>query len=377
MRVLRLVSLIGLCLPLLLDARAVSGQQAAPAPPYPKTGVDYTGIDAFYRIADILAKDSEPTEREWTVMLATPGYRLVEIDNHGVRRRIDLALKPSRHAERDSVLNADGQLARTVRHLVEAVANRQRVLATRQALERSIADSISRAMARTERFLPPGTVERMGTPFIAFAVFADDGYAEEPGVLLDPLDVASHGLVDLIAHEFHHCLAGAMDRTFSQEQLMAMRPPPADIGLFLVFMHLRNEGIADQVDKTYPLPTQTGLEWYAKGYNEAYPRTPMLLHSLDSILTIAADHPERARTLVAPAQKLFWSNGHPNGAYMAREIVTTFGVDSLFPGLYDPIAFVRTYASAERKRGNPPPFSERTVRLLDSMVARFEKPTDR
>ena len=50
-------------------------------PPYPKTGVDYSGIDAFYRIADILAKDTEPTEGEWAAMLATPGYRMVQIDN--------------------------------------------------------------------------------------------------------------------------------------------------------------------------------------------------------------------------------------------------------------------------------------------------------
>ncbi|HEY2163093.1 MAG TPA: DUF5700 domain-containing putative Zn-dependent protease, partial [Gemmatimonadaceae bacterium] len=70
------------------------------------------------------------------------------------------------------------------------------------------------------------------------------------------------------------------------------------------------------------------------------------------------------------------SNGHPNGAFMAREIVETFGVDSLFPGLYDPVAFARTYASAERKRGNPPPFSEKTLRLFDAMAVRFARPTD-
>ncbi len=90
----------------------------------------------------------------------------------------------------------------------------------------------------------------------------------------------------------------------------ALRPPPTDIGLFFVVMHLRNEGIADQVDKPYPLPTQAGMEWYSKGYNEAYPRTPALLRSFDSLLTIAADHPQDVRSLVAPAQKLFWSNGH-------------------------------------------------------------------
>ncbi len=180
----------------------------------------------------------------------------------------------------------------------------------------------------------------------------------------------------MLAHEFHHCFTGKLDRTLSRPELMALRPPPTDIGLFLVLVHLRNEGVADQVDKTYPLPSQAGLEWYAKGYNEAYPRTPALLRSFDSLLTIAADHPENARALAPPAQKLFRSNGHPTGAHMAREIVETFGVDSLFPGLYDPMAFARTYASAERKRGNPPPFSGKTMRLFDSMTARFERPAE-
>lgn len=347
------------------------------APPYPKTGVDYSGIDAFYQVADVLATDAEPSERQWAALLATPGYRLVEIDNRGIRRRIELALKPSRRAERDSVLKTDNGSARVLRHLMSAVTDRQRVLATRQALERSIGDSIARATARTAKYLPAGTVDRFGPPFIAFAIFSDDGYAEEPGVLLDPLYVADHGLVDLIAHEFHHCFTGMTDRTLTRDQFMALRPLPNDIGLFFALMHLRNEGIADQVDKSYPLPTEAGMEWYAKGYNEAYPRTPMLLRSLDSLLSIAADHPESAQKIAGPVQKLFWSNGHPNGAYMAREIVETFGIDSLFPGVRDPIAFFRTYASAERKHGNAPPFSDKTMKVLDSMDARFETRNDR
>jgi len=373
MRTVQAAVLVGL---FIASAPRPAGGQSTPATPYPKTGVDYSGIDAFYRIADILAKDTEPTEREWAAMLATPGYRMVQIENRGIRARIDLALKPSRRVERDSVLKTDGEASRAVSHLIEAAADRQRVLATRQALQGSIADTIARASARTRRFLPAGTVERIGTPFIAFAIFADDGFAEEPGVLLDPLNVEKEGLVDLLAHEFHHCFTGTLDRTLPRAELMKLRPPPADIGLFFVLIHLRNEGIADQVDKPYPLPTQAGLEWYSKGYNDAYPRTPALLRSLDSLLTIAADHPEDARSLAGPAQKLFWSNGHPNGAYMAREIVETFGVDSLFPGLYDAVAFARTYASAERKRGNPPPFSEKTMKLFDSMTARFERPAE-
>jgi len=74
----------------------------------------------------------------------------------------------------------------------------------------------------------------------------------------------------------------------------------------------------------------------ATGYNAAYAKTPVLLHSLDSLLSMAADQPAQLGRITQKAGSLFWSNGHPNGAYMAREIVQTFGIDSLMPGVYNP-----------------------------------------
>jgi putative zinc-dependent peptidase DUF5700 len=68
---------------------------------------------------------------------------------------------------------------------------------------------------------------------------------------------------------------------------------------------------------------------------------------------------------------LFWSNGHPNGTYIAREIIETFGVDSLFPGVRDPAAFLRTYAAAERVHGRPAPFSAKTWRVIDALEAKY------
>jgi hypothetical protein len=39
-------------------------------------------------------------------------------------------------------------------------------------------------------------------------------------------------------------------------------------------MHLRNEGIADQIDKPYPIQAMSpSLAWYATAYNKAYAAT--------------------------------------------------------------------------------------------------------
>jgi hypothetical protein len=343
--------------------------------PYPTSGVDFSGIDGFYTIADLLSRDTEPTEAQWSALLGTPGYRLVEIDNRGIRKRIDLALKPSRRTERDSILKRDGDQAAALRHIIRAAAARDSVQQTRSLLERSTGDSVARALIATKRFLPAGIVERTPTPFIAFAIFAADGYAEQPGILLDPLYVHDNGLVELLSHELHHMYAGTIDRTRPFAELMAMKPVPTDGALFFAIFHLRNEGIADMVDKPRPLVAQSpSMQAYVTRYNAAYERTPQLLRTFDSLLVGVADHPGTAGPAGQAAQRLFVSNGHPNGAYMARTILETLGADSLMNGVRSPIGFVRTYAEAEIKRGNPPPFSPKALALFQAMEDRYIKP---
>jgi hypothetical protein len=72
--------------------------------------------------------------------------------------------------------------------------------------------------------------------------------------------------------------------------------------------------------------------------------------------------------------ELLPSGGHFNGSYVAREIYETFGVDSLYPGVHDFFAFLRIYASAEAKRGNPPPFSPKSVALLNALERKYLMP---
>jgi hypothetical protein len=354
-----------------LSAHYAGAQSPPKQPPYPKGGIDYSGIDEFYRVAAVLTKDIEPTAAQWRALMATPGYRLVEIDNEGIRDRIDLALKPSRRAERDSVIKANGDKARALRHLIRAAGDRAAIMKTRAILERSMNDSIAMAAQRTARFLPKGTIERFPTPFIGFAIFLDDGYAEDPGVLLDPLYVQDNGVVALLSHEFHHSYTGLVDHLVKRADIEAMATPPADVRLFLAVMFLRNEGIADQVDKTYPLPANPKADWYAPVYNAAYAKTPAFIHSLDSLLALAADRPAQTAPAGEKANAMLKLGGHPNGAYVAREIVETFGIDSLMPGVYSPIAFLRTYASAEARRGNPPPFSAKAWSELAALEKHY------
>src|SRR5262249_25156221 len=110
---------------------------------------------------------------------------------------------------------------------------------------------------------------------------------------------------------------------------------------------------------------------YAKRYNEAYARTPEVIRSIDSALVVAADDSTKLREVGRRVQDLLPSAGHYNGSYVAREILETFGVDSLYPGVSNQFAFLRAYAAAEKRRGNPPPFSPKAVAFLDALENKY------
>jgi hypothetical protein len=228
---------------------------------------------------------------------------------------------------------------------------------------------VNEAVALAARFLPPHATEGKDPPLVAFALFRDDAYSLGPlGVIVDLDNVSEEGgLTLLLAHEFHHSYLSALSKI---PRLIADQPAAI---LVNALSNMRNEGIADLIDKPYPLsyPNSPGLSRYAQRYNEAYARTPAVLHSIDSALVVAADDSMQLRPVGRRVQTLLPSSGHYNGSYVAREIYETFGVDSLFPGVTNPFAFLRTYAAAEAKRGNPPPFSPKAVTLLDALERKY------
>jgi hypothetical protein len=346
------------------------GAQSAPA----KTGVNFSSIDQFWRIADMLVKDIEPSEADWQAMLTSTGYRLSLQVVPTTRNDMEIALKPSRRHEFDSVTTNNKDHpddASRVRHIAGAYTHRTALDRLRDSLSRSL--PIPAAVKLAARFLPPHATERVDPPLVAFAIFRDDGYSLGPeGVILDLDRVYQHGgLTMFLAHEFHHSYVSALSKI--------ARPSPNDpAGLLVNTLNaLRNEGIADLIDKPYPVsyPNDSLMSLYAARYNEAYARTPQVIHSIDSLLVITANDSTQLLAVGRRVQQLLPSSGHYNGSYIAREIYETFGADSLFPGEQSQFAFLRTYASAEKKRGNPPPFSPTSLALFDALERKYEKPT--
>jgi len=148
------------------------------------------------------------------------------------------------------------------------------------ALEPAMPDTIAVAVTSAARFLPAGAAEHAVPPLVTITFFASDGYSQQPGIVLDLYHVRENGLTNFLSHEFHHSLSSRVDRVGQVTGAYARlyQPLPA----------LRNEGIADMIDKPHPLTGPPGMQWYATAYNAACDATPAKLRLLDTLLVVAA-----------------------------------------------------------------------------------------
>lgn len=347
--------------------------EADSLPQLPRTGLDFSAVDQFWHVADLLAKDAEPSEADWRALATSVGYRLSLRVVPTTRADLEIALRPSKRAIFDSVSTLKTDEGARVRHLAATFTHRAELERYRDSVARSL--PVQQAIALASRFLPPHATDGKDPPLVAFALFRDDAYSLGPEAIVVDLDhvYEEGGLTELLAHEFHHSYLSG---------LSAIKYPDGNdpsVPLVRALTFARNEGIADLIDKPFPLSYEKSpiMSAYAKRYNEAYVRTPQVVHEIDSALVVAAGDSTRLRDAGARVQQLLPSAGHFNGSYVAREIYETFGVDSLFPGVRNPFAFWRTYAEAEAKRGNPPPFSTKAVALLDALERRYlaDKPS--
>lgn len=327
-------------------------------PALPKSGLDFSGIDRFWRVVDTLTADREPSEALWHSMFVTPGYRLSFFNVQPLRSDYELAFRPSRARERDSILAHKGDDADRLNHLGRAIVQRRELERFRDSLART--DVTRDALAITARFLPPGTTQGATPPFVAFAVFREDAYATGPRtVCVDLIRALDGGLDVLLAHEFHHTFLYAITR------VPIVSDDSADGLLMNTLTAVRAEGLADLIDKPSLLAAPPpDLASYAKRYTRERDSAVVTLRAIDAVLANASRDSASLRTAGRRVSALLWSGGHPVGGYMARRIVDTFGIDSILPGAYSPFAFFRTYIAAERAHGTASPFSAGTNALL-------------
>jgi hypothetical protein len=352
---------------LLIGASRLDAQRVQPTR---ANDLDFSGINELWRVVDILTQDQQPSDAQWQALLTTPGYQMAQlVVGPAIREDIELAFRPSRRAAFDSVARLPTDRAMRLQHLARAGSLRPMLLAFQDSLSRS--SPVREAVNVASRFLPPGATSAAEPPLVAFALFRDDGYALGPGILLDLLHAYESDAVLSLAHELHH--------EYVRRAFVPAPPLPNDsvrrrneLALRNALQSLRNEGIADLIDKPYPLTSSNPMRAaYVARYNEEYARTPATLRELDSLLSVVARDSTQIVAVGERARALLWSNGHPNGAYIARTIQQRFGVDSLLAAIANPAALLRTYGAAEVARGNPAPFSPAAWRVIEAFERRY------
>ncbi|MBC7896473.1 MAG: hypothetical protein H7066_13745 [Cytophagaceae bacterium] len=314
---------------------------------------DWSGVDAFWRIHDVLVAGAEPTAAQWTALFATPGYALLEERERrgaALRRAFRLAYKPSL---RDS-LEAEGRttswIAMVLPHLAEVSRQRTAIDAFFQQV--TATKTLDSGAVLAQAWLPAGTTANLAAPEVSWAVFRDArGY---PRIVLDPLYVMRHGAAhELLGHELHHNYRNRIARP--------MKSFGSDL-LPWALVNVEVEGIAGLVDKRpaielddaglrkrYP-DGSSGAEYF-RAYPKVYADSPRWLRFADSMLVVIAATPDSAQR-AAKGRHLHGAlpdNGRAMGSWMSEAILATLGRERLLSVVGDAFGFWLAYDEAARR----------------------------
>lgn len=324
---------------------------------------------AAMQLFQSIAEGRAVSDAAWEHVFREDGYRSYLSYSDSVykkqllKRTAALVFDPTKVSERDSLLALPIQLNRQGFELMlthNLYALSKRMEEARQFLQNTdFANVLSQADSVARRNLPADIeVGFEVLKDVQFIISDADGKVTTHAIVVDvntALEFGDKGLVNLIAHEFHH-----------DYRALAFQPPTSALGSELNRLH--QEGVADLIDKEVPPVTRMGLfpESVVELYNDLYVSTPYILQTLEEMVDehIAGDLSREA--LDEKLRGYFKFGGHPNGYYMALLIKDELGMQPLFDTYDDPIAFVQLYNQVAAKRSEEHVFSDAFIEYAES-----------
>ena len=354
---------ISLVLPVLLVT-------CADDPPPPNPNFDFSGVDKFWEVVEILEADLYPFEEVWDTLFANPGYAALvesEFTREFFIEKMQIAFMPSKAPmkKQQTKVNADPYL----RHY-NRVKQMQSLLATHRQwlLEAPMMREVTRAV---RQYLPEHLFVNYPLPPIAFVIFANDSRGYSPVVmdLLYALDQEEH-LVLRMGHEAHH---------YYRNKLLVYDPAKVrrrDRDVVWVLNQIHAEGLADRVDRR--------VLYFQKGYLENMPeaqlfkarvaQVPEVLESLDRLLSQMAGSRGDYSQLGRRMRELLPMSGHATGYYLTSVIVKRFGNEELNKRVGNPFAFFHLYHLASiMPESNTHIFSPKSVAFVQALQARYSR----
>ena len=311
----------------------------------------------------------------WDSLFATPGYAALE-EREGKREILTAAFRfafsPRLRPTIDSVMEAGGFLAYSVRHLLTLPGLRDSLRQYTEQMRHG--REYEEALRRAQEFLPSGLTTEHEAPPVSLVFFAPDGRGY-PSILVGDLRniMLNPDPAGFFAHEMHHYFR-------NQVSVLSDDFDDDDFYTMYVFINTEEEGIADQLDKDAALrateeelgrmyPDAGRRDFYSR-YRVAVDAAPAELSRVDSTLSaIASGH--AAEDASRQLHGSLAIGGRPLGAFMAKTIIDHFSTDRLAATVGDPFAFWRLHDEAAAQDDRAPGLSDGTRALLDEFEARY------
>ncbi len=348
-------SLIALLLAAPILIRAAGAQEST---------FDFSGVDLFWKITEVLSRDEEPRPEEWAALFATPGYReLMRRESYfsedSFKNNFRLVFKPSEAARLEGAMKRGAN--RRLAHYLAIKERKDNLKLFQKRLESG--DIMKTAIGKALAFLPREIMGQEPAPPVSFIFFDPDGRGYVP-IIIDLAFAAdketSGGLVEFLAHEIHHYFRNR-HRAYDEGNIRR-----AHAGLINALDQLQIEGIADQIDKHESFYRTENPEDtpYAKQFRKNVMDSPRTLRAVNAAFETMAAAPDRISSLASALRRAIPQSGHPTGYYMARAIIEGGDKESLIDTVGNPFAFVYLYNMAALKAGDRPAFSGAAVEFL-------------
>lgn len=331
--------------------------------------IDFTGVEEFFKISEILERDSDPTEEQWEKLFITPGYKELtksEFSKEFFIKSFNIAFKPSNKIKLEEAINSSQGISRFLQHYVSVKNNKSKILDKIEELKST--DFQDRIIQYVSKFLPSNKIENY--PTISFVVFDNDarGYSI---VIMDILFSLCLGetLPLVLAHEYHHYYRNRL-LEFDLDSLDSV-----DVHLVSAVNQIHAEGIADLIDKEQWLKEKikgTEYEMYAQKYWQYVQQSPEIIKQMNGILIKIANSSDEAEELGKEFERLSPMSGHTLGYFIAKTILDEMGIEAVISDLGNPFMFIRKYNEAViAKDKMEMSFSQEAMNLLNELERKY------
>lgn len=336
--------------------------------------LDFSGMEHFLKIADILENDEEPAAEQWSGLFETPGYGVLtdgEFTREFFKERFRVVFMPSKAQELEEALKKEKEQPFHMQHVHHYVQAKEKKEALKQHMDEFKAHSpviLEKAAVKAKSFLPPIKDENY-IP-VSFVIFANDARGYTP-VVIDMLFAIELGelLPVLIGHELHH---------YYRNKILAYNPKDVyeeDKHLIWVMDQIHSEGIADQIDKRKLISCEEGpLHFFAGQWESMVQNAPAFIEKMDQLLCSISEARQDKEELSLQLRRALPMSGHPVGFYMANVIIEKSGKEKLVKEAGNPFAFFRLYnLVASEKADCAIRFSDNAMEVIAGLEKKYVK----